>query len=746
MAPITDQPSHDPTGQPSTQPSGQPSSELVPPQASYAVLAVLGLLWCGAAVGLLCSCWGWSHDRKVDDHKTAGDANTSGMMVRKVYPQRALNEVAAQPDANNVESGQCQALPHAKKQLLRAISAIFPAVITAPSVWMSWKKELLRYHMYLSLFNSTHRMSTVICVITDQMCMLLLLFLFYDFLDPSDDSACQRHHDADSCLSAKVARSFCRWTADGSCLHEPRFAQTAELHICVLVAVLFSVILEPLKWLTSFLTSSSPSGAAVFQAPASIVGGQAAEAARSAETRPAQPVSRVTSHLPREFIALHSSDQRHDHFPSAVSPSRTDNALLEEIALQRALFSGDKLHEFDEAWGVRNISAASMIKQEVREVAKASDDLIAELSTSSDAERGHAILLAFVIDQLGRGTPAARMFANKAAADVAKRTSVSLMVKLAVALLLIVLNGCMVFYIVRKVSDKSLAWQLEYLKAWMVQLALDALLLETVQCMWIHVIVPGMISKQALRVYHTTLQTIQSLGSTVSEDAAVRLNAPRYLFVAHLLASAFPNLMESKLVTSFVSYLPGNTGRLWQRKRRCRSTPFLSIAAAPLWIQSIIVRLITIVVVTVLAYGFIAVVNSLLVLVIMSVAVAAVVSAAAVCLCWKTRRHQEVMPAPSAFTVVQQPPYPLPEAPDLAIDVEAAWDGSSCPGPVSPLLSPDPSPKPSVHVPPVPQVSSEDSDAELDQLLDEIFSDLSGDDLEYSMDDSSLTSESDDVR
>lgn len=47
------------------------------------------------------------------------------------------------------------------------------------------------------------------------------------------------------------------------------------------------------------------------------------------------------------------------------------------------------------------------------------------------------------------------------------------------------------------------------------------------------------------------------------EEKKIVLNAPNYLFVATNLAKRFPSIMESLIVLSYQSYLPGEISKKW---------------------------------------------------------------------------------------------------------------------------------------------------------------------------------------
>jgi hypothetical protein len=84
------------------------------------------------------------------------------------------------------------------------------------------------------------------------------------------------------------------------------------------------------------------------------------------------------------------------------------------------------------------------------------------------------------------------------------------------------------------------------------------------ECVWIQFIVPNLVSKDVLQVNELLSNTVLELcsGKSHTEDNNV-LNAPDYLFVSTNLAKMYPNLMESTIIMSYRSYLPGELSKKW---------------------------------------------------------------------------------------------------------------------------------------------------------------------------------------
>lgn len=213
----------------------------------------------------------------------------------------------------------------------------------------------------------------------------------------------------------------------------------------------------------------------------------------------------------------------------------------------------------------------------------------------------------------------------KAEQDCERERTVSWSVKAAIAVFIFLLNAFFIYFTILRGYDKGLAWQVDYCKAWIVQLLLDVFVFETVQCAWIHVLIPSLVSTEVRRVSHLLQQTVQSIfdGSYEQQDnsnAAV-LNAPEHLFVSYRLADAYPELLESKVVKAYASHLPGATSRIWLDLLKHDSTrPSSSVvllsktfllawlvqmaAYAPLHAQSLLLRVLEPMLLAALTFAF----------------------------------------------------------------------------------------------------------------------------------------------
>eukprot|EP00981_Chlorochromonas_danica_P008302 scaffold2103_cov172-Ochromonas_danica.AAC.1 len=266
------------------------------------------------------------------------------------------------------------------------------------------------------------------------------------------------------------------------------------------------------------------------------------------------------------------------------------HSLQRDIAFQREILKLDLRNKFDLAWGVDSRQGAflerpythyrlgcwkeqticnvqDIVDHELSEVNQSAEELIKELAEVSDIERGFELLVSFVVDLLGRTTPAARIFSLKVELDFEKLSVSSRLTKIVIACFIFGLNFFFVYYTMLKGYSKGVKWQEDFLQQWILQLVLDMFIFETLQCMWFHFIVPNLVAKEVREVYGLVQSRIDVLCNPSHEEKqAICLNAPSYLFVSHRVAKHFPDLLESHIVLSYSNHLPGAAGRPWQEK------------------------------------------------------------------------------------------------------------------------------------------------------------------------------------
>ena len=205
------------------------------------------------------------------------------------------------------------------------------------------------------------------------------------------------------------------------------------------------------------------------------------------------------------------------------------------------------------------------------------------------------------------------------------------MAKLRCIAVLVVCNLFFVYYSLLKGAAKGREWQLLFLGGAVVQCLTEIFLFETMECLWINFFVPNLVADEVQRVHTFLVDTVNSLcvsAQQQSQDQAKGmrgarrsskntdidgesrlqvLNAADYLFVSVQMAKAYPDLVESMIVQSYHSHLPGEISKKWllganaritRYNRSLRQISLLSslvvalqrVGTAPFLLQRVLVR------------------------------------------------------------------------------------------------------------------------------------------------------------
>jgi hypothetical protein len=279
--------------------------------------------------------------------------------------------------------------------------------------------------------------------------------------------------------------------------------------------------------------------------------------------------------------------------------------LEEEIHTQRRLLQKEEVENYDMQWGLdpsgefvherrRSLlrlsgsipgmkqccgmgeGAITNIKREMMVAQKESAKKIEKLSIATDTHIGMEILHTFILDMLGRDTAAATIFRSNTEEEFRHAEVVTRRAKYGAGVMILVLNVFFAYYSVLKGFVKRVTWQYEYLIACIVQMLVEILLFETLECLWMNFFVPNMVAHEVQEVHTMLIETVDRLcrqagnrggqsGDIGEEEEESRyfLNAPEYLFVSTNIAKAYPELMESMIVLSYHNHLPGELSKKW---------------------------------------------------------------------------------------------------------------------------------------------------------------------------------------
>ena len=252
--------------------------------------------------------------------------------------------------------------------------------------------------------------------------------------------------------------------------------------------------------------------------------------------------------------------------------------LKDELTCQRKLLNSFDLEVFDRQWGIEpNLSIITSdydriqfklgvhdkIHKQITLVKKDVYMKEAKMKITTDENVGLEILHLFIKDLLGKTTPAAKIFNSKADEDFEHTKVVTRLTKRLAILVLVVINVFFIYYSILIGFRRGISWQQSYLFACILQFIAEILFNETLECIWIQCVIPMLVKDEIRKVGDSITEIVNELCSQTQQDDTLFLNAPDYLFVSTNLAKKFPDLMESIVVQSYFTHLPGEISKLW---------------------------------------------------------------------------------------------------------------------------------------------------------------------------------------
>jgi hypothetical protein len=216
-----------------------------------------------------------------------------------------------------------------------------------------------------------------------------------------------------------------------------------------------------------------------------------------------------------------------------------------------------------------NLSVDMILKNELTEVHSQVQEIIIRLNGVSEDRAGIEILHFFVQDLLGRDTTAAKIFRAKTSEDFTEMPFVTTKTKITIRAILVVLNLFFIYFSILRGHQKGVEWQWYFVGSCLVQAAVEIVFNQTFECLYIHYFLPRMVpSKDLNKVREVLHSCIDKLCSGDGQSAWHKnpniVDAPQYLFVSTNVAKAYPMLMESMMVLSYHTHLPGEFEAKWK--------------------------------------------------------------------------------------------------------------------------------------------------------------------------------------
>lgn len=186
---------------------------------------------------------------------------------------------------------------------------------------------------------------------------------------------------------------------------------------------------------------------------------------------------------------------------------------------------------------------------------------------------GLEILQLFIVDLLGKDTAAAKIFQEKFSEDFAETRAVYLWQKQLAAGILVGLNTFFLYFILLKGFQKGREWQWQYVVCSLIQIAVDVLLFETTECLWLNFNLPRSVQRQIEVAVAKLTELIEEVTTRKDDKQPPELpcknglffNAAPHLFVSVKVANSQPLLLESQIVRSYRQHVPGPWRQTWQQ-------------------------------------------------------------------------------------------------------------------------------------------------------------------------------------
>jgi hypothetical protein len=251
------------------------------------------------------------------------------------------------------------------------------------------------------------------------------------------------------------------------------------------------------------------------------------------------------------------------------------SAFAVDVVDQRKLLKPKQRDRFDARWGIDPTgefsrqwtsgglkSSEQLLKDEMRFVLTETKKKIKKLESATDSHIGLELLHQFLLDILGRDTPAAKIFFTKSQQDFAHSYVLPRYVKFIAWVVVLLVNLFFIYFSMLRALERGYAWQRLFAIACVLQLIVEIVFYETSEAIFLHFVIPNLARVEVQTATVALRGAINEICQQQSHE--VILNSPQYFFVSTNVAKHFPHLLESVLIQSYRSCWPGELGRKWK--------------------------------------------------------------------------------------------------------------------------------------------------------------------------------------
>jgi len=122
--------------------------------------------------------------------------------------------------------------------------------------------------------------------------------------------------------------------------------------------------------------------------------------------------------------------------------------------------------------------------------------------------------------------------------------------------LVVIINIFFIIFTLLRTIDRDRSWQGGYITACIIQMLVEIILYETMECTWINFTVPSLVRDDVKEAVEALYRSIDMAFSEKTPSKLV-VDVPQFLFVSTQIARHFPTLFESGIVLSYHTYLGG---------------------------------------------------------------------------------------------------------------------------------------------------------------------------------------------
>lgn len=446
---------------------------------------------------------------------------------------------------------------------------------------------------------------------TIQCLAIFVQAILFDIQIPTNDNkTCKALLTESTCLEKKTvldhSLSYCYWQLpNNSCEYaHPEFSLMAIVYVIIITTVITALFKIPIDRLTFALKCPVPDSASSHHEKTDsksfvswcswFSGFDRSDRDSILKTVPELIVKNkmtnevLTQQSELDALCPQVLRCRLHHFSDLAEEEQGEGDRLRSDQLrQRQIF--DQQWNLDGSLDLHSLSASASLSKcafpaETLKAFRSSIDFSQKearrfekvLASSNDMASGIEILHLFVQDLLGTQTRSARVFRNKFNEDFPHVVVLSRRIKVLAGMILLILNLLFILFTLLRGLSKGLQWQYQFLYTVGIQLAIEVFLFETIECVWMHFVIPDSIRRDVSKVI-TLLEMLASDHHTAGvwnqsnpmlEVSKNEVDASSYFFVSKRLAQHRKDLRESQLVLSYSNRFPGLIVRVWPHYQR----------------------------------------------------------------------------------------------------------------------------------------------------------------------------------